>query len=486
MTEELWSIPATWEWTTLNRLGDIVGGGTPSTKVSEYWGDEVNWISPSDLTGYTSKTIARGAKNLTQAGLDHSGARVMPGGSVHFSSRAPIGYVVISAAPLTTNQGFKSLVPSEGIFNEYVYYYLKSATGMARERASGTTFLELSGAAFGVLPIPIAPTREQRRIVAKIEELFSELDKGIETLTTAREQLKAYRQSVLKHAFDGQLTAGWRKNLNQPNIDGYLTEIGAEVFSEDAPEIPKSWRHVRSGSLFSFITSGSRGWAKYYSDRGAIFIRIGNLDFDTLNLDLCDIQHVSPRESAEGIRTKVQEGDFLISITGYLGMFAIAPKLEEAYVNQHIALSRPKDGFDREYVGYYFISKTGGHHYLNALTKGAVKAGLGLDDIRKFPIPLCSLEEQKVVVNLIKEKLSIVASLEADIQMQLETSRALRQSILKKAFFGQLVAQCPNDEPASVLLERIRAGRDSAPTENGRNGRNSHAKSNKNRKKQLA
>ena len=142
--------------------------------------------------------------------MANSSAKVMLAGSVHFSSRAPIGYVVISLEPLATNQGFKSLVPAPGIFNEYVYYYLMASRGYARERASGTTFLELSGKIFGDLPIPLAPTATQHRIVAKIDELFSELDKGIESLKTARRQLEVYRQSVLKHAFEGKLTAQWR------------------------------------------------------------------------------------------------------------------------------------------------------------------------------------------------------------------------------------------------------------------------------------
>ena len=206
-----WTVPNSWTWTSLSELGDIVAGGTPSTKEPSYWADEVHWISPSDLTGYSAKTIKRGAKSISRIGLANSSAKVMPAGSVHFSSRAPIGYVVISAEALATNQGFKSLVPAPGIFNKYVYYYLLASREYAHKRASGTTFLELSGKAFGCLTIPLAPTPTQHRIVAKIEELFPELDRGIESLKTAREQLKVYRQAVLKHAFEGKLTAQWRE-----------------------------------------------------------------------------------------------------------------------------------------------------------------------------------------------------------------------------------------------------------------------------------
>ena len=218
-----WQIPVDWEWTSLSRIGKIVAGGTPSTKDSTYWADEISWITPADLAGYSAKMIKKGAKSISQIGLENSSAKVMPVGSVHFSSRAPIGYVVINSEPLAANQGFKSLVPAPDISSEFVYYYLMASRDYARKYASGTTFLELSGKAFGNLPIPIAPENEQRRIVSKIEELFSELDKGVESLEKAKEQLKLYRQAVLKHAFEGKLTAQWREeNKDKLETPGQL------------------------------------------------------------------------------------------------------------------------------------------------------------------------------------------------------------------------------------------------------------------------
>lgn len=342
--------------------------------------------------------------------------------------------------------------------SKFLFICLQPYLNAINAETSSVTVKHLSSHTLEELPLPLPPLNEQKRIVAELEEMFSELDKGIESLKTGREQLKAYRQAILKYAFEGKLTERWRsKTKSQPNIQSYLEEIGAETYAETLPtNLPKNWTYAKSGSLFSFITSGSRGWAKYYSDTGAIFIRIGNLDFDTLTVDFSDIQHVIPPKDSEGLRTKVQEGDFLISITGYLGMFAIAPKLKDAYVNQHIALARPKDGFCREYLGYYIISKSGGHHYLNALTKGAVKAGLGLDDIKNFPVPLCPLSEQKEVVAQIRTKLSVVDKLETEFDQMLVKSSILRQALLKKAFSGRLVPQNPKDESANILLERIR------------------------------
>jgi type I restriction enzyme, S subunit len=211
-------LPNNWVQVTVADIGKVVSGGTPSTKETTYWGGNISLISPSDLTGYSNKFIGRGAKSITVEGLKSSSAVIMLAGSVHFSSRVPIGYTVISSCDMTTNQGFKSLVPVKGIFNEYVYYYFKSAKQLAESNATGTTFKEISGTAFSKLPVPIPPTNEQHRIVAKIEALFSELDKGIESFKTAREQLKIYRQALLKHAFSGKLTEQWRVE-NQDKLE---------------------------------------------------------------------------------------------------------------------------------------------------------------------------------------------------------------------------------------------------------------------------
>jgi type I restriction enzyme S subunit len=439
--EELWKIPNNWAWTKLKDLGEVVAGGTPSTKEADLWGDTINWISPADLTGYSKKTIARGAKSLSQKGLKNSSAKLMPAGSIHFSSRAPIGYVVISSEPITTNQGFKSLVPAPGVFSEYVYYYLKGSKQLAEKRASGTTFLELSGKAFGLLPLPIPPLNEQRRIVAKIEELFSELDKGVESLKTAREQLKIYRQAVLKHAFEGKLTAQWREGNNKHD----------------------SWSETTLGSLLSYLTSGSRGWADYYSSEGDLFIRAQNLKYDRLELE--DVAYVQLPDKSEGMRTRVEIGDLLITITGanVTKTGCVQHNLGKAYVSQHVALCRPIESVSTEFLYWYLIAETFGRKQLNELAYGAGKPGLNLNNIRSVKVSLPCLKEQKQIVLQIRNLLSIEDNLADSIDVELQRVELLRQSILKKAFSGQLVPQDPTDEPAAVLLDRIRAAKAAQP-----------------------
>src|SRR3989339_1472499 len=111
-----------WKQTTLEEVADIVGGGTPSTKESLYWNGDIPWITPKDLSNYNSVWIERGGKSITQIGFKNSSARLLPPNSILFSSRAPIGYIVINKIPVTTNQGFKSLIPKDNVDYRFLYY----------------------------------------------------------------------------------------------------------------------------------------------------------------------------------------------------------------------------------------------------------------------------------------------------------------------------------------------------------------------------
>jgi type I restriction enzyme S subunit len=367
----------------------------------------------------------------------------------------------------------------------FLYYFLNRIKLENYSRA--TTVPSVRKSDIDEIKFPIPSLSEQRAIAAKIEQLFSELDSGVENLKKAQAQLKVYRQAVLKWAFEGKLTEEWRKKQKDlPTAETLLAQIKTEcekkaeysvkkaksiapITSEELAKLPQlanGWKWVKSGELYSFVTSGSRGWAQYYSESGAIFIRITNLDFDSIELDLKQdkIKYVNPPKGVEGKRTKVEEGDFLFSITGYLGMFAIAPKLDDAYVNQHVSLCRPTNGFNKKFFGYWAIAKSGGNYYINQLQKGATKAGLGLDDIQNFPVPFCSLKEQNQIVQDIEDRLSVCDKLEETIAQSLQKAESLRQSILKKAFEGKLltkteleeVRKAPDWEPAEKLLQRIK------------------------------
>lgn len=246
------------------------------------------------------------------------------------------------------------------------------------------------------------PLPEQERIVSRIEELFSQLDAGVETLKKTKAQLSVYRQAVLKEAFS---CCAEKKSIRE---------------------------------MSSIVTSGSRGWAKYYCDNGAKFIRIGNLTRNKIYIDLDDIQHVQLPDKAEGTRTKLAPNDVLVSITADLGNIGLVPNvIGEAYVNQHIAMIRFNNQMQGEFYAWYLRSEYGQQDLLRN-KRGGGKLGLGLDDIRDSRVPVVSNETAESILSIIECRLSVCDSIEHTVDLALQQAEAMRQSILKEAFEGTL------------------------------------------------
>ncbi len=251
---------------------------------------------------------------------------------------------------------------------------------------------------YSKIKVLIPPLDEQFRIVARIEELFSELDKAVDTLKTTKEQLVVYRQAVLKSAF---------------------SDFNKKIIIRNTADI---------------VTSGSRGWAKYYSETGALFIRIGNLTHAGIDIDLDDVQHITPPNNAEGTRTKLRTKDVLISITADLGSIGfVTENIQEAYINQHIALVRFSNPVQGKFMAWYLRSEYGQKDLLKN-KRGGGKLGLGLDDIRDTPVPIVSDLVAQKTVDEIEERLSVCDSIEKTVDATLAQADAMRQSILKQAF----------------------------------------------------
>ena len=386
----------------ISEIGSIVSGATPKTSDATNYGGDIPWLTPADLSGYTNKYIERGARNISKKGYDSCSTQIMPAGSILFSSRAPIGYVAIAANPICTNQGFKSIVPNKNVDSEFLFYQLKFLKNQIADLGRGTTFKEISGKTLGSVEIVLPNLKEQKRIVNKIEELFSELDSAVETLKKSKEQLAVYRQSVLKEAF--------------------------AQFSHKE----------KIKDLSEFVTSGSRGWAQYYSDDGARFIRITDLTRDRIVLKNDDIQYVALPDNVEGKRSRLKPNDILVSITADLGSIALIPKdIQEAYINQHIALVRLSNPKIAKFTALYLKSDWGQKDLLKN-KRGGGKMGLGLDDIRNTPIPVVSTDIANKIVSQIESRLSACENIEKTVNDALIQADAMRQSILKKAFEGGL------------------------------------------------
>ena len=458
MTEEvlnLSKLPEGWAWSTLGEVGTVKAGGTPSTSNPENFVGAISWITPADLTGYKNKFIGKGQRNISEKGLNASSAVLLPTGTVLFSSRAPIGYVVIAENPVSTNQGFKNLICHNGVLNEYVFYYLKASKKLAESFGSGTTFKEVSASRFAKIPIPLCPTLEQLRIVGKVEALFSYLDAGVESLRKVQAQLKRYRQSVLKYAFEGKLTKKWR-DVHKNQIDLAKKDVEGYPSDNTVPE----WARVPLQTLSSLITKGeSPLWQGFdYVQHGVTFIRSENVLWGKVSL--LNVIEIPEKFHEKLKRSQVKGGDVLVNLVGAsIGRCSIVPlSIGKANINQAVAIVRLNGSLLPSYLMYLILSPRMQETIRNSKVETA-RPNISLQDLRQLIIPLPSLPEQEKIVEEIESRFSIAEKTVESIKNNLEQANCLRQTILKYAFEGKLVLQDPNDESAEKLLERIKAER---------------------------
>lgn len=186
-----------WPLKKLSEVADVIAGGTPSTKVEEYYGEGIPWITPKDLSSHSNRYISRGERSITKLGLKNSSARVLPRGTVLFTSRAPIGYVAIAENELSTNQGFKNLVLKDDNCPEFFYYLLKSNVHLFESRASGSTFKEVSGKVVQDTELRIPPPSIQKQIA----NILGSIDQKIETNNRINQILEMISQAIFKSWF---------------------------------------------------------------------------------------------------------------------------------------------------------------------------------------------------------------------------------------------------------------------------------------------
>ena len=198
-----------WKEYKLGEIAEIVGGGTPDTSNKEYWGGNIPWLTPKDLTGYNKIFISSGERFITEEGLDNSSTKLLPQGTVLLSSRAPIGYVAIASNPICTNQGFKSIICNKDIVdNLYMYYWIKNNTELLQSLGTGTTFAEISGSVVKSIDISLPPLPEQIRIAS----ILSSIDDKIDLLHRENKTLEAMAETLFRQWFIEEAKEDWEEN----------------------------------------------------------------------------------------------------------------------------------------------------------------------------------------------------------------------------------------------------------------------------------
>lgn len=410
-----YKLPADWIWTTIGELGLITSGATPSTKEPQFWGGDIPWITPADLSDFKGKLIDKGQRNITKMGLEYSSCILLPKGSLLFSSRAPIGYTAIAQVDLATNQGFKNIIPVKSIHIDYIYYYLQAAKQMIQNMASGTTFLELSLSNFKKVPVPLPPLNEQYQIVEKLEELFSELEQSKAGLNKSQHQLKIYRHAFLKNVLKNEVD--YKDVQTTKVILGDVVErYSKKVNPQDEPSLKfVGLDSLEPGSLKPHLIYDF----KDYTSSGNYFER-GHILYARMRPYLNKVFKAEFDGAASGEFIILQcKEDILIDYLKYILHSADFVN----YANEKSTGDRPRVSFE---------------------------------DIALFEFTLPDIDHQQQIVNEIDYRFTIIENLEETIQSNLHAIELYRQSIYKKAFQGNLVMQDPENEPARKLMNKIK------------------------------
>ncbi|UHD15737.1 restriction endonuclease subunit S [Thiocapsa bogorovii] len=318
----------------------------------------------------------------------------------------------------------------------FCFRVLQSNKGRAharREAKSAINQASLGQAQILSLTLDLPPLPEQRRIA----EILDTLDEAIRKTEQVIAKLQQMKQGLLHDL----LTRGIDDNgeLRDP-------ERNPEQF-KDSPlgRMPRGWALRHLGEIAVFITSGSRGWATFYSDTGPLFLRIGNLTRDHINLRLESVAHVRPPSGSEGQRTSVEEGDLLISITADLGIIGIVPSdLDEAYVNQHVALIRLDQACAHpRWIGHFLAGRAGQQQFERLNDQGA-KSGLNLPAVGRLRVALPATSEQVSIAGILDDHDVRIRQERVNV----EKLRTLKQGLMDDLLTGRVRVPVPEDAEA--------------------------------------
>jgi len=434
--EQPYRVPENWCWVVLGSITQVIGGGTPSSGNPEYYENgSIAWITPADLSNYNDIYISNGAKSITQIGLDKSSARLLPRGTVCLSSRAPIGYVAIAANPLATNQGFKSFLPSPAYNPLYLYWYLKGNKQLLEDRASGTTFLELSGSKAATVEFPLAPLAEQQRIVDRIESLFAKLDEAKEKAQVVVDGFEDRKAAILHKAFTGELTAEWRKKNRRINEEWQQKEIGD----------------------FSFVTKlagfeYTKNIAPNITENGIPLFKGKNVQQGKLVLEF--ESYIPKGVSDELPRSKLTKKCLLTPYVGTIGNIAIFDGTFEAHLGSNVGKIEINSDTFEEYLLYYLRSDLG-YKELTKEKKATAQESISIQAIRNVLVPIPTTEEQKEIVRLLDFLIGKEEQAKEAAEQVIDQIDTMKKSILARAFRGELGTNDPADESAVELLKRV-------------------------------
>ena len=423
MTNEL---PRGWTWTTFEKIASWGSGGTPKRSEHRYYGGNIPWAVIGDLN---DGKVTECSESITQEGLDNSSCKLIEPGTVLIAMYGSIGKLGIAGMKMATNQAIAFASPH--IDRDYLFYYLLSQRHELSGAGKGATQRNISQTVLRAWPIPVAPSAEQERIVAAIEEHLSRLDVAESALRLALHRVEAFRSSLLTDAFHTNA---------RPPCDWKLDTIGDVAAVQLGRQ--RSPQHHTGSQMRPYLRSANVTWQG---------ISLG--DVKQMNFD-----------DADFATYKLEPGDLLLNEASgspsEVGKPAIwNGEIENCCFQNTLLRLRPHE-IEVEYLYWYCYAAARSGRFGDA-GRGVNIRHLGKQGLVRFPVLIPPIEKRGQIVGRLEHEFQQAATLEQAARSALERVAALRRSILAAAFSGQLVPQDPPDEPASVLLERIEAARSS-------------------------
>lgn len=487
------NLPQGWVGTKLSEIADWGSGGTPQSTNAKYYNGDIPWLIIGDLNDGEVKSSQ---KSITKLGLENSSAKLVKVDAILCAMYGSIGKLGIAKIPCATNQ---AIAFTENIYggipNMFLFYYLFSLKKYLLEIGKGGTQQNISQTVLKEVFFPLPPLVEQHRIVTKLDALFEKIESNKQRLENIPKILKRFRQSVLAAAVSGKLTEDWRKINNtvesaenlfdriQKTIDKKLEKETAlakkkgtrkpkdqrknkkaDFHETELETLPDNWNYYRLEDITYLVTDGTHHTPAYKTE-GVKFLSVKNVR--PFKIRDSEIKYISEEEHQEiNSRCNPEKNDILYTKVGATFGYACINELEYPFsIFVSLALIKPVyECINSKYLEAVMNSETVFKQARERIS-GIGTPDLHLIEIRDFKIPLCSLEEQEEIVRRLEQLFAFADKLEARYNKAKAMLDKLPQSILAKAFRGELVAQDPNDEPASVLLERIKAEKEKLKAE---------------------
>ena len=424
--EQPYKVPANWCWTYVKYVSEVVTGGTPSKKHTEYYSGNFPFFKPADLDA--ERYVYDASEYLSEEGKKVS--RIIPKYSTAVCCIGSIGKSGYLEVEGTTNQQINSAIPK---FNSlYLYYFIKSEYFIEQlwRKASATTISIVNKSKMEDCVFPLPPLTEQQRIVERIESLFAKLDEAKEKLQNVLDGFETRKAAILHKAFTGELTANWRKQ-HGVSMDSWeekaLQEVCSSIYDGDHMPPPKS----ETGIPFLVISNVNTGYLSFENTRF-----VPEEYYNSLNM----------------VR-KPCKGDVLYTLVGSYGISVIVDTDRNFCFQRHMALLKPKN-IDTRYL-WYTLQTQQTYEKATKIATGTAQLTVPIKGLRQMEIYVPTLQEQTEIVRIIDGLLAKEQQAKELAENVLDKIELIKKSILARAFRGELGTNNLADEPAVELLKRM-------------------------------